>query len=68
MSEHERFTFDTEGRNRVRRQWHGNLNQIPVSYAYDFELRLIVANDPADGFHGSPARIAAAREELAARA
>ena len=51
----------------ARRRWHGNLNQIPLSIAYDFELRYIIKNDPAEGFHGSRARIAAARSELRRR-
>lgn len=59
----------TDEQKIARRKWRGNLNRIPVEIAYDFELRLIIDNDPAwpNGFNGSPARVAAARRELAAR-
>lgn len=52
---------------QVRRKWQGNLNKIPLAIAYDFELRLIIDNNPADGFRGSPARIEAAKRELTRR-
>jgi len=63
-----RFTFSDEGRKLARRLWHGNLNDIPVGLAYDFELRYIIENNRADGFRGSSARVAAAKAELAVRA
>lgn len=51
----------------ARRRWRGNLNHIPVSIAYDFELQYIIDNKRSDGFHSSPSRIEAAKAELAAR-
>lgn len=44
-----------------------NLNYIPVAVAYDFELRWIAENSAADGFHGSPQRVAEAKAELLRR-
>lgn len=58
----------TEEQKIARWHWRGrDLNLIPVEIAYDFELGYIVENNAADGFHGSPARVAAAKRELKAR-
>lgn len=62
-----RRAIEHERTKTARRRWHGTLNQIPLSIAYEFELEWIIENDPAAGFRGSPARVAAARSELARR-
>lgn len=53
---------------KLRRQYRGTLNDIPLSIAYAFELRIIIENKREDGMRGSMARIEGARMELNRRA